>query len=79
MLSASSVIGSAFFIVPAILGIREAVAAALLAPIVGLAASSVFLATSINRLVGLAITDPVAAYLAFLQSRTANCLALHID
>ena len=46
--------------------------AALLAPVVGLAASSAFLATSLNRLVGLSITAPVAAYLAFRQSHTAN-------
>jgi uncharacterized membrane protein YbhN (UPF0104 family) len=67
VLTASSVVGSAISIVPAGLGIREGVAA-LLAPIVGLAASSAFLATSLNRLVGLAITAPVAAYLAFRQS-----------
>jgi uncharacterized membrane protein YbhN (UPF0104 family) len=67
VLTASSVIGSAISIVPAGLGIRESVAA-LMAPVVGLAASSAFLATSLNRLVGLAIIAPVAAYLAVRQS-----------
>jgi uncharacterized membrane protein YbhN (UPF0104 family) len=70
VLTASSVIGSAVSFVPAGLGVREAVAA-LLAPVVGLAASSAFLATSLNRLIGLAVTTPIAAYLAVRQSATA--------
>jgi hypothetical protein len=37
-------------------------------PLVGLAASSAFLATSLNRLVGLATTAPIAAVLAFRKT-----------
>jgi len=70
VLTASSVVGSAISIVPAGIGIREGVAA-LMGPLVGLAASSAFLATSLNRLFGLATTAPVAAFLAFQKSDTS--------
>jgi hypothetical protein len=68
VLSASSVAGAAVSIVPAGLGIREATAA-LLAPLVALPAASAFLATALNRLVGLAIMTPVA-FLLGLRKRT---------
>jgi hypothetical protein len=63
-LAVSGVLGSAVSVVPAGLGVREGVAAAM-APIVGLAASSAFLAVSLSRLLGLATTAPVAAFLAW--------------
>jgi uncharacterized membrane protein YbhN (UPF0104 family) len=66
-LAISGVLGSAVSIVPAGLGVREGVAAAM-APIVGLAASSAFLAASLNRLLGLATTAPVAMVLAVRAS-----------
>jgi uncharacterized membrane protein YbhN (UPF0104 family) len=63
-LAVSGVLGSAVSIVPAGLGLREGVAAAM-APLVGLAASSAFLAMSLSRILGLATTTPVAAFLAW--------------
>jgi hypothetical protein len=63
-LAVSNVLGSMVSVVPAGLGVREAIAAAI-APIVGLAASSTFLALSLGRLLGLATTAPVAAFLAW--------------
>ncbi|MEM9797318.1 MAG: hypothetical protein AAF919_12555 [Pseudomonadota bacterium] len=68
VLSVSSVAGATVSIVPAGLGIREATAA-LLAPLVALPAASAFLATGLNRLVGLAIMAPVATALG-LRKRT---------
>lgn len=62
-LTVSSVLGSAVSIVPAGLGVREAVAAGV-GPFVGLAASSAFVATSLNRILGLATIAPVAAGIA---------------
>ena len=70
VLTASSVVGTAISIVPAGIGIREGVAA-LMGPLVGLAASSAFLATSLNRVLGLATTAPVAAFLALRKSDTS--------
>lgn len=66
VLAASSVMGAAVSIVPAGLGIREGVAS-LLGPVVGLAASSAYLATSLNRVVGLAIMAPIAIVLSIRQ------------
>lgn len=62
VLAVSSVVGASVSIVPAGLGVREG-AAALLAPWIALAAASGYLATSLNRLVGLTIMAPVALYL----------------
>lgn len=69
----AGVIGSAVSIVPAGLGIREAVSAAL-APVVGLAASVGFLAASLNRLLGILVILPLAFGLAF-RLRAAESLA----
>ncbi len=66
VLAASSVMGAAVSIVPAGLGIREG-AASLLGPVVGLAASSAYLSTSLNRVIGLAVMAPVAIVLAIRQ------------
>lgn len=62
-LTVSSVVGAAVSIVPAGLGIREA-AAAMLAPFILLTAASAYLAASLNRIVGLLMTAPVALFLA---------------
>lgn len=66
VLAASSVVGAAVSIVPAGLGVREGVAS-LLGPVVGLAASSAFLSTSLNRILGLTVMAPVAVVLAMRQ------------
>jgi uncharacterized membrane protein YbhN (UPF0104 family) len=55
----AGVVGSAVSIVPAGLGVREAVSAAL-APLVGLGAGMAFLAASLNRLLGLITVVPLA-------------------
>ncbi|MCY4333421.1 MAG: lysylphosphatidylglycerol synthase domain-containing protein [Litoreibacter sp.] len=68
VLTASSVLGAAVSIVPAGLGIREG-AAALLAPFIALAAASAFLATSLNRIVGLAVMAPVALFLGMRRDK----------
>lgn len=65
-LTASGALGNAISFVPAGLGVREGVAA-LLAPFVGLPPASAFLATSLNRLVGLAVTAPIALWLSIRQ------------
>jgi uncharacterized membrane protein YbhN (UPF0104 family) len=62
-LTLSALVGSAVSIVPAGLGVREAVAAAL-SPIVGLSAAAGFLAATINRLLALAALAPLAMLLA---------------
>jgi uncharacterized membrane protein YbhN (UPF0104 family) len=62
-LSLSSVVGSAVSIVPAGLGIREVVAAAL-SPTVGLAIASGFLAATVNTVLGLMTITPLAMLLA---------------
>lgn len=67
----AGVVGSAVSIVPAGLGIREAVSAAL-APVVGLAASVGFLAASLNRLLGMLVMLPLAFGLAFRFRRTES-------
>ncbi|MEM7472973.1 MAG: lysylphosphatidylglycerol synthase domain-containing protein [Pseudomonadota bacterium] len=69
VLTASSVLGAAVSIVPAGLGVREG-SAALLAPVVALAAASAYLATSLNRIVGLAVMAPVAMYLGLRRGKT---------
>jgi uncharacterized membrane protein YbhN (UPF0104 family) len=62
-LAVAGVLGSAVSIVPAGLGVREGVSAAL-SPIVGLVSVLGFMAAFINRLVGLSVLAPVASYLS---------------
>jgi polysaccharide pyruvyl transferase WcaK-like protein/uncharacterized membrane protein YbhN (UPF0104 family) len=71
-LAVSGVLGSAVSVVPAGLGVREGVAAAM-APLVGLAASSAFLAMTLSRVLGLATTAPVAAFLAWRVTHAPAC------
>lgn len=66
----AGVVGAAVSIVPAGLGIREAVSAAL-APVVGLAASIGFLAASLNHLLGMFVLLPLALGLG-LRLRTGQ-------
>lgn len=58
----SGPLGSAVSIVPAGLGIREAVSA-VVSPIVGLSTAAGFIATALNRLLGYSVVIPVAASL----------------
>ncbi|MBL0923483.1 MAG: hypothetical protein IBJ12_03325 [Sphingomonadaceae bacterium] len=67
VLALSSLLGASFSIVPAGLGIREG-AAALLGPVVGVSAASAFLATSLSRILGMAVTFPLALALALKKS-----------
>lgn len=62
-LSLSGAVGNVVSVVPAGLGIREAVAAGL-GPVVGLTLASGFLAATLNRILGLATLVPLAALLA---------------
>lgn len=62
-LALSGVVGSAVSIVPAGLGVREAVASTL-ASAVGLSLSAGFLAAALNRMLGLITVLPVAAWLS---------------
>jgi len=62
-LALSSVLGSAVSVVPAGLGVREAAAGAL-STIVGLALAAGFLATALNRILGLAAILPLAAVIS---------------
>ena len=64
VLTVAGFLGSSISIVPAGLGVREGFAA-LLGPIAGMTAASAFLATAMNRIIGLLVTTPVAAYLAW--------------
>jgi uncharacterized membrane protein YbhN (UPF0104 family) len=66
-LAISVAVGSAIGFLPGGLGIREAVAA-LLAPLVGLPASVGFLATVLDRVVGLVFLAPVAALVLFRRN-----------
>jgi hypothetical protein len=68
-LAVAGVLGSAVSIVPAGLGVREGVAAAI-SPIVGLAASFGFLSAFLNRLAGLVVIAPLAAMLSLRTSRS---------
>ena len=67
-LTVSGVLGSAVSIVPAGLGIREAVAAAL-APVVALGAAAAFVAATLNRLLGLILLTPLALWLGWRARR----------
>ena len=64
VLTVAGFLGSSISIVPAGLGVREGIAA-LLGPIAGISAAAAFLATAMNRIVGLVVTTPIAAYLAW--------------
>ncbi|WP_159437136.1 lysylphosphatidylglycerol synthase domain-containing protein [Parasphingorhabdus marina] len=64
VLTVSGFVGASFSIVPAGLGIREGVSA-LLGPLVGLTAAAAFMASAANRLVGFAVSAPLAAILAW--------------
>ena len=66
-LAVASVLGSAVSIVPAGLGVREGVSAAL-SPIVGLSAALGFMATFMNRLIGMSVIVPVATYLTLRKA-----------
>lgn len=70
-LAVAGVLGSAVSIVPAGLGIREGVAAAI-SPIVGLGAALGFMASFINRLIGLSVIVPVAAILTLRKAVPEN-------
>jgi uncharacterized membrane protein YbhN (UPF0104 family) len=70
-LAVAGVLGSAVSIVPAGLGIREGVSAAI-SPIVGLGAALGFIAAFINRLVGLSVLTPVAAILTLRKAEPEN-------
>lgn len=72
-LAVASVLGSAVSVVPAGLGIREGVAAAI-SPVVGLAAAFGFLSAFLNRLVDLVVTASLAAILSIktLRSKSDN-------
>lgn len=59
VLTVASILGASVSIVPAGLGVREG-ASALIGPLVGLAAASAYLSSSLNRIVGLAVSGPVA-------------------
>lgn len=67
-LAVAGVVGNAVSIVPAGLGVREAVSAGL-APLVGLGAGVAFLAATLNRLLGLVTVVPLAMGL-LLSGRT---------
>jgi hypothetical protein len=68
VLSLSALVGSAMSLVPAGLGIREGVAAAL-GPVIGLTAAAGFLAAFINRILGLVVLVPAALLLAWHRPR----------
>ena len=63
VLTISAVVGSAVAIVPAGLGIRELVSAAL-APIVALAPAATLLAMSLSRILGFVVVIPLSLVLA---------------
>lgn len=64
-------LGSAVSIMPAGLGVREALAA-LVAPFAVLAASTGFLAAALSRMVDLAVVGPLAACLAMRRNRLSD-------
>jgi hypothetical protein len=67
VLALSSLLGASFSIVPAGLGVREG-AAALIGPVIGVSAASAFLAASLSRILGMAVTFPMALTLAMKKS-----------
>lgn len=70
-LAVAGVVGNAVSIVPAGLGVREGVSAGL-APLVGLGAGMTFLATALNRLLGLITVLPIALGLLVCGRRRAT-------
>ena len=71
----AAVLGSAVSVVPAGLGVREAVSAGL-APLVGLAPALGFLAASLNRLLDLVTVLPIACgLLVFARLQSRDCLS----
>lgn len=62
----SGVMGSAVSVVPAGLGVRELVSA-VLAPLIGVAASAGFLSATLNRIAGLATLLPIAGLLILFK------------
>lgn len=70
-LAVAGVLGSAVSIVPAGLGIREGVSAAI-SPIVGLAATLGFLAVFVNRLIGMSVIVPLAVILTLRKAGPGN-------
>ena len=71
VLTVSGFVGSSFSLVPAGLGIREGISA-LLGPLVGLTAAAAFLASAANRIVGLMVSAPLAALLAWKVGQQAK-------
>lgn len=71
VLTVSGFVGSSISIVPAGLGIREGVSA-LLGPLVGLTAAAAFLASAANRMIGLTVSAPIAALLAWKAGHQAK-------
>jgi uncharacterized membrane protein YbhN (UPF0104 family) len=69
VLAVASSLAAAAGILPGGFGLREVIAA-LLAPLVGLAASAAFAATALNRVLGLIVMAPITAALA-LRPRSA--------
>lgn len=67
VLALSSLLGASFSIVPAGLGVREG-ASALLGPVIGISAASAFLAASLSRILGMAVTFPLALALGLKKS-----------
>ena len=67
VLVVAGALGSAVSIMPAGLGVREALAA-LVAPFAVLAASTGFLAAALGRMVDLAVVGPLAACLAMRRN-----------
>lgn len=68
VIALSSLLGASFSIVPAGLGIREG-ASAILGPIIGITASAAFLAASLSRILGMAVTFPLALILSLKKNR----------
>jgi uncharacterized membrane protein YbhN (UPF0104 family) len=72
VLAVSSSLAAAAGILPGGFGLRELIAA-LLAPLVGLAASAAFAATALNRVLGLVVMAPITAALV-LRPRPATAV-----
>ena len=71
VLVVAGALGSAVSIMPAGLGVREALAA-LVAPFAVLAASTGFLAAALSRMVDLAVVGPLAASLVMLRKNQSD-------
>jgi len=71
VLTLSSFAGAAFSLVPAGLGVREGVAA-VLGPVISISAPAAYLATSLNRILGLVVVIPMALWIAARSRAGAN-------